>query len=638
MKNAAMVLAPLTKLLNKDVTYHWGPEQQSAFEKAKDLLTSSDVLVHYNPELPLILTVDASPYGVGAVLAHRIKGNERPIAFASRSLQKAEVAYAQVEKEGLAVIFGVQRFHKYLYGRQFTIETDHKPLLGLFGEYKPASKVASARIQRWSLMLANYEYHLQYKAGPQIQHADGLSRMQHSEHDKKSPPIPAEVLEALNFLDESTVSSKSVAQWTNRDPVLAIVLEAVRTGVWPEAESEELAPYARRRTELSVDQGCLLWGARVVLPQKARDAYLKELHECHPGIVRMKSLARSFVWWPGIDQEIELAVRSCDTCQRNAKLPASAPLHPWEWPQEPWYRIHVDYAELEGNMILVIVDATTKYLDAHIVRSANSASTITKLMQTFAHLGLPRQIVSDNGTTFTSAEMNKFAKGNGIQQIFVAPYHPSSNGLAEKAVQTIKNSLKATQGGTIEQRLLRVLARYRLTPHTVTGRSPAEMLFGRRPRSRLDLVKPNVRDNIIRSQARDVKSHRGVDRKFFCGDTVYALSFSGKPKWLRAIIQSVSGPLSFVVELEDGRLWRRHADQLRTAIPDGDSSATAQERPPGVPRIVPAGTGNRCTEPDAEREQRPPQDEPPTLDNMENPPTLDRMDAAENSTNPPHPK
>ena len=133
LPNLATVLAPLYHLLRKDVKWKWRSEQEAAVEEVKKLLKSSQLLVHFDSKLPLILACDASPYGVGAVLSHRLKdGSEKPVAFASRTLAKAEQNYSQLDKEALAVIFGVKHFHEYIYGRPFTILSDHKPLLRIY--------------------------------------------------------------------------------------------------------------------------------------------------------------------------------------------------------------------------------------------------------------------------------------------------------------------------------------------------------------------------------------------------------------------------------------------------------------------------------------------------------------------------
>ena len=174
LPNLATLLRPLYDLLQSAKTWSWGDSQEQAFRKAKELLPSAPLLTHYDPEKQLILSCDASPYGVGAVLSHRFEDNsERPIAYASRTLSPAEQKYAQLDKEALSIVFGVKRFNQYLYGRKFTILSDHKPLQYLLGETRGIPPMASARIQRWALMLSAYHYEICYKPGADHANADG---------------------------------------------------------------------------------------------------------------------------------------------------------------------------------------------------------------------------------------------------------------------------------------------------------------------------------------------------------------------------------------------------------------------------------------------------------------------------------
>ena len=174
--NLATVLAPLYRLLQKDTKWNWSRDQQEAFKCAKELLQSSMLLVHYDPKRQLVLTCDASPFGVGAVLAHIMDdGSERPVGYASRSLSQAEKGYSQLDKEALAIVFGVTKFNSYLYGRPFTIYSDHKPLMYLFGEHKGIPTMASARVLRWAVTLSAYQYSIRYKPGSEVCHADALA-------------------------------------------------------------------------------------------------------------------------------------------------------------------------------------------------------------------------------------------------------------------------------------------------------------------------------------------------------------------------------------------------------------------------------------------------------------------------------
>ena len=589
IQNLSTVLAPLYELLQKGNRWVWGRRQEMAFEESKQLLASTRVLLHYDPRLPLILSCDASPYGVGAVLSHCMKdGSERPVGFASRTLSVAEKKYAHIEKEALAAVFGVVRFHKYLYGREFLLQTDHKPLLGLLKEDHLISPMASGRIQRWALTLANYQYRLQFLPGVRIPHADGLSRLPLTRAPTETP-VPEEVVLSISRLNETPVTSRKVREWTARDPILAQILQFVLQG-WPDQVGDELAPYYRRKQELSVQQGVLLWGSRSVIPPQGRETLLEELHRSHPGIVRMKMLARSYFWWPSLDQEVEMKVRDCISCQTNSKLPASSTLQPWEWPGQPWYRIHIDFAgPFEGKMILVIVDAYSKFIDAHVMSSSTSTATIAKLSQTFATHGLPYTLVSDNGTPFTSEEFQNFCRCNGMNHVRSSPYHPASNGLAERAVQTLKNTLKKT-GGNLEDRVTDFLTRYRLTPQGTTGQAPAELLMRRRPRCRLDLVQPDIKGRVLGKQADSIERRNGRsnERVFYPGDTVYAMNFQGKPKWVAGVLEQRLGPVSFVVKLMDGRVWRRHQDHILLRRPEEIGvEQLPGETNTGVPQVVP---------------------------------------------------
>ena len=202
----------------------------------------------------------------------------------------------------------------------------------------------------------------------------------------------------------------------------------------------------------------------------------------------MKSLARCYVWWPQLDAMIESKVQGCETCQLHRPLPPKAPLHPWESPNCSWSRLHIDHTgPYLGKLYLIMVDAFSKWIE---VNSTSSEATIEKLRTIFSTHGLPEQVISDNATSFTSQDFQHFTKSNGIKHILTSPYHPASNGLAERAVQTFKSAVSKLEG-SIQDRILRFLFKYRITPQTTTSLSPAEILMGRRLRSHLDMIHPD---------------------------------------------------------------------------------------------------------------------------------------------------
>uniref|UniRef100_A0A8C7WYD7 Reverse transcriptase RNase H-like domain-containing protein n=1 Tax=Oryzias sinensis TaxID=183150 RepID=A0A8C7WYD7_9TELE len=255
----ATVLKPLNALLQKGQKWTWSKACELAFGKAKALLVSQDVLTHYNAELPLRLACDASPYGVGAVLSHVMpSGEEKPIAFASRTLSKAEQNYAQLEREALGIVFGVRKFHHYLYGNKFTLLTDHRPLTSILNPLKSIPSMAAARMQRWALLLSAHEYTIEYRKGEAHANADGLSRLPlpHSEETKTDT---VQVFYASQ-LETLPISSAEIRRETLSDPVLSRVMEMVTTGCFPAAKAAvELAPFLLRRDELTIQQGCLMW-------------------------------------------------------------------------------------------------------------------------------------------------------------------------------------------------------------------------------------------------------------------------------------------------------------------------------------------------------------------------------------------
>ncbi|XP_060771685.1 uncharacterized protein K02A2.6-like [Neoarius graeffei] len=540
-----------------------------AFQKAKDTLLMFGVLTHFDPSLPIQLACDASPYGVGAVISHILPNGEESIAFASRTLNKAESNYVQIEREALSIVFGVRRFHQYLYGRRFTLFTDHRPLTTILGLHSGIPSLAANRMQRWAMLLSAHSYDIKYHKTDQHQNADGLSRL----------PLPVTKPESsstgifyFSQVEGMPVSAVQVKRATRMDPVLAGVLDMVMKG-HSRSDVPDLQPYLSRRTELSIQSGCLLWGRRVVILPTLRKTVLRQLHVGHSGIVRMKELARSYFWWPGVDREIENVAKTCHKCQRVRNIPQLAPLHPWEFPEEPWQRVHVDFAgPVEGRMLLVAVDAHSKWPKVTIVKSTTTNKTIEKIGEMFSRFGCPIQLVSDNGPQLVSEGMTIFLQANGVQHVKSAPFHPATNGLAKRFVQTLKHALKTSQGqGTFRQSLHRFLLTYRITHHATTKVSPATLMFKRDLQTHFDLLKPlTVKDAVQNQQKKQTQQQKqqAKERNFSPGDPVLARNYSTGPQWVHATILTQTSPVSYTVQTADGRMWRRHVDQLlQTAAP-----------------------------------------------------------------------
>lgn len=567
LPNLSTTLQPLHELLRQETSWEWTPKCETAFRSCKDQLSSDRVLVHYDTGKPLRLACDASAYGLGAVISHVFEnGEERPIAYASRTLAPSERNYAQIEKEALGLVFGVKKFHKYLYGRQFTLVTDHKPLTRILGPKTGVPTLAAARMQRWALILSAYQYNIEYRKGATHANADAFSRLPIQSEGK------SEEAEIYHFtqLDELPVMSDDIGQETRKDPVLSKVLDYTLNG-WPNYVSDrDLQPYFQRRDQLSSEQGCVLWGLRVVIPPLHRERLLADLHEQHVGMCRMKSLARSYLWWPGLDKEIETLVNACGVCQATRNVPPVAPLHCWNWPTRVWQRLHIDFAEKDKQNFLVVIDSHSKWLEVFNMTTTTSSKTIETLRSLFASYGLPEEIVSDNGPQFTSGEFQQFMKKNGVKHTLVPPYHPASNGAAERSVQILKRTLlKQVLDGdgqySVQHRLSNFLLKYRSTPHSVTGVAPTELFLKRQLRTKFSLLKPDMERRICRKQEMQKIHHdkgRVKVRTFAPDQTVRVRNFrGGHEKWIPGKIVKQLGPVTYLVRVGPNIRYT-HVDHL----------------------------------------------------------------------------
>lgn len=289
-------------------------------------------------------------------------------------------------------------------------------------------------------------------------------------------------------------------------------------------------------------------------------------------MVKMKSVARSFVWWPGIDKDIEGVCKECQTCAIEAPAPPRAPPQPWVYPAEPWSRLHIVFlGPFEGKTFFVIIDATSKWIEAfHMTKT--TASVVLFLRELFARFGLPREVVSDNRPPFTSGEVKKFMEVNGVIHTFTPPYNPASNGAAEGSVKLCKRAIKKAvrDNYDLDTALQAYLMAYRNTVHSTTGVTPAMLLQRRSLRSRLDLLRPGhgVQERVGDKQQQQINNSGGKLREMDKGETVWLREYGAKDKWVKGKVEEVLGKRNFRVVKEDGSSCKRHIDQLkhRTSI------------------------------------------------------------------------
>lgn len=569
--NLSQIMNPIYNLTKNGVDFVWSEECQKAFDEIKKIITSDIVLVHFNPDLPIILEVDASNDGIAAVIKHKFpNGVEKPIAYGSRTLTSAESNYSMVDKEGLACIFGVKRFSDYLYGFKFIIRTDHKPLITLFGENKSIPIMAARRIHRWAIFLAGFNYKIEHIKGTRNVVADMLSRLPVQIKNKDQTDEDKEVeLSYLNQLDvNKAIDAEVVREFTEKDKILQDVIKFVQNG-WPKKNDESCKYYFNKQNELYLQNGVLMWGYRVVIPAELQNNILLELHSSHMGIVKTKSLARSYVWWPKIDDDIERMVNNCHSCAMVRVDPPKATLCNWPVPDGPWERLHIDFAgPVLGYMYLVIIDAYSKWVDIFPMRSITTINTIEILYGIFARYGLPSLIVSDNATTFTSGEWKNFLSRNGVNQITSPPGHPQSNGMAENAVKNFKSFVTkilhdpANRKMSVQVAIAKYLITYRNVEQCTTGEAPAKLLMGRKLKISLDLLKPKQKITAIKSKEETVK--KGRTCSFKIGETAMVRDYRkvNKKSWCEAKVVKIIGRQTYIVETVEGKSWKRHLNQM----------------------------------------------------------------------------
>ena len=586
----ATIAEPLYRLTRKNTPWTWSEAQEEAFRKLKEQLSSENVLVHYNKDLPIGIACDASNVGIGAVLFHRFPGGiERPIANVSKTLTDAQRNYSQIQKEALAIIFGLKKFYQFVYGRRFTLVTDHRPLLSIFGPGKETPALAANRLARWALMLSQFDYSIEYRRTADHANADVLSRLPtktDSLFDGEESEDDSEMVCAITEISEKVEpgNQSSLMRYTEKDPVLSSVLRFTREG-WPPKNGDEGSDMQRYRQiadSLSICHGCLMFGNRVVIPSAIRHQVLEHLHLGHFGMHRMKQLARTAVYWPNINEDIEATCRHCVPCGEHQNKPPKPAVHPWMLPEKPWSRLHLDHAiNFMGCNWLVLTDAYSKYPCIHMTHALTAKATTEILEEDFAHFGYPHTIVTDNAALFLSKEFKLWCNERGITHLTGAPYHPATNGSAERLVQTFKQAIRKSRLPP-RRALQEFLMQYRRTP-TSNGYSPSEMLNSRQLRTKIDTLLPSPVHIAQGKQSRQASKDQEketvakLSHSFNIGDPVYALYFGPRrdqePRWVPAVITKRKGTRTFNVRVwPRGPCWRRHLEQLqRRYVTDDDN-------------------------------------------------------------------
>ena len=571
--NISEVTAPLRELFKKDVAWHWTECHEQSLVAIKKVLTetSPGVLRYYDPKKPVGLQVDACKSGLGAVLVQ----DGSPIAYASRSLTETECRYAQIEKELLAVVFGVERFHQYIYAKELALETDHRPLVSIIS--KPLDK-APARLQRMLLKLQRYHINLQYKPGKELFTADTLSRAHLPNAGDEDQDLVLCVHQAVMRLP---VSDKKLTELRG-DRAMAKLTETIQNG-WPkhrQSSPKNVREYWAVKDELSTADGLIFKGEAIVIPPGLRKEVLRQIHQGHLGMERSKLRARELVYWPGMSKQIEDVVSSCAVCQELRHSKAREPMVPHEIPQYPWQIVGTDAFVWGGSHFVAVVDYYSRYWEVATLRNLSTSALIDKLKSIFARHGIPEIVKSDNGTHYSSAEFAKFAEDWKFSHVTSSPTYPKSNGLAEKTVQTIKTTLEKAKRDSKDPYL--AILEQRNTP-VDNFKSPAQLSMGRRLRSLLpSTINHLIPETPSHQETQERFRKKQAEQKAYHDKAAISLPplKMGEQVRLRKdgiwkpakVIEVFNTPRSYFVETPDGAVYRRNRVNLNT-----DRSAPAQQ-------------------------------------------------------------
>ena len=578
--------APLRELLQKDSEFTWNNSYGEAFDKVKQMVCKDTTLRYFDANKSVVIQVDASQKGLGAALLQ----DGCPVAFASKALTPVEQRYANIEREMLACVFGAERFHTYVFGRSFTIESDHKPLEQI--SLKNLAD-APARLQRMLLRLQNYDVKIAYKPGREMVVADTLSRY--------APLIAPEVALdlAIHHVHITPEKKKVFQKCIQEDPLLRSLAETILAG-WPEDITDlpnALRPYHDHRNILTVEDGLILRGEALIIPPPEREKVLASIHEGHMGISKCQYRARQCVYWPGINADIKRMVEACATCQRHRPQEPCQPLQPTPAPERPWQHLGADFMTFDGNEYLILVDYYSKM---PIVRKmptsqCNAAKTVATLKEIFGEHGIPEIIRTDNGPQFSSHLFMEFTKEWHIDHELSSPRNPRSNGQAESAVKIVKGLLNRAKYSGQDPHL--ALLAYRSTPVDSHLRSPAEMLYQRTIRTtvpqRIRNKDPHAELDMGRLNDRAAQSsfhhdrHSRIKSPFYAGQTVSVLN-DAKTLWLPATIIRQADHGSYLLKVVGGGTYRRARDHIRERHPDAVKKQNPTEENSSPGNVAPA--------------------------------------------------
>ena len=599
------IVEPLRQLTRPDIEWRWTSVHDEAFDKMKEAVAKAPVLRYFNPSEETTVQCDASSTGLGAALMQR----GQPVMFASRALTDTERNYAQIEKELLAIVFGMERFHQFTYGRKVVVESDHKPLEVI---HKKPLVSAPKRLQRMLLRLQKYDINIQYKIGKHMYLADTLSRAHlpekgGSNNDRNEVLTLDQEVEQINMCDYLPISDpkvKEIQQETERDDSLQVLKSVILNG-WPNTKENapmEVHPYFHVRDELSVQNGIIFRGERCIIPATMRATTMQKIHSSHMGVEGCLRRARESLYWPNMNAQLKDYISKCDTCRKYEVSQQKETLQSHDVPMRPWEKVGTDLFSLDDKDYLVTVDYYSNFWEIDKLSDTRSKTVINKLKAHFARYGIPDQVVSDNGPQYSSDDFAMFAHDWGFDHTTSSPGHSQANGKAESAVKIAKRLLRKAKDSNTDAHL--AVLDHRNTPSESVGSSPAQRLMNRRTKTQLPtagkLLRPSVRP--YEREGRRLKDRQRKQAKYYNqrakdlpvlheGDAVRLKPFiKGRKVWEKGTVTQRLDERSYEVETPKGYLRRNRVHLKHTSEPDKPAqqqNAPACKSPPRRPTSPP---------------------------------------------------
>lgn len=495
IRNFSVIAKSLHDLTKKGTPFQWGPKQQDAFDSLKRAMTTAPVLSHYDPKLPLLLETDASDYALGAILSHTYPdGTTRPIAYASRKMDPAELNYPVHDKEFLAIVYAFKSWRHYLEGTRVRVVvlSDHRSL-----EYFLTTKQLTRRQARWSEYMADFDFVIQYRPGKQATKPDALSRRpDYRPTDTKATTLSPE-LNAHNFKALLSSAQYLATRVEYKDPMAQ---EDFKGAMDVHEQQKYVALTESHPEEYKHKDGLFYYHDLPIVPEKQRTTVLIWAHNLptagHPGVAKTTSRLLARFWWPRMRRDVKTWVKHCGTCQKTKHTNQLQPGLLLDIPvaERPWSTVPTDYItklpDSKGyTNISVWVDQLTKAA-IFIPIDKLDAPTLAEafLTKVYPRTGLPDRIISDRGAQYVSAFWRTVTSKLGCDLKFSTAYHPQTDGQTEIVNKWLGQYLRVY--ANYEQDDWSVLLPtaefvYNTTVHGTTRMTPYDAWYGYTPRQNM---------------------------------------------------------------------------------------------------------------------------------------------------------